>query len=553
MASGPRRRRHHRRRRPAGGLGAGGVAVLALVLVPAAAAGGWSLRPRQCESTWVVQVATVPGFLPVLNATRGRLAQPDRDRRCVAVDARLRRGADLAAEIGRRAGIGLGSDLPDVWIPDSSRWLAPARRSPSGVARLPRRSPSLASSPVVVALPRTMASELGWPRVQPGWRVARGGNGPGLADPSDATAGLLALLAVANADQREPAGAVAALASQVVVPRLPSGSPSAVVGTGGVAAIPTSEQDVVLHNRRAPDAPVAAVYDASLAGALDFPFVRVASGRRDAAPGWAVTALQDALAETPAVDAARKAGLRTAAGDPLPEGAPGALPVRVRAPPPAADGQVRDLLAAWRTLGRRSRALLVLQTSASMRDGAPGTGRSRLALATAAADAVVRSSPPDADLGLWTFSSEPGGRAGHTVQVPVGPLFDRVGDRSRRDALLGALSAVSARAGTGSGINTTVLDGFRMMERGFVYGRLNTVLVVTDGTADPGGTSQATLLRRLREEFDGVAPVRVITVAYGATDGARLIEVSDVTGGRSFSAVTPEQVPDLMREALSEL
>jgi Ca-activated chloride channel family protein len=225
----------------------------------------------------------------------------------------------------------------------------------------------------------------------------------------------------------------------------------------------------------------------------------------------------------------------------------------VRTAAPAPDVRVRDLLAAWRTLGRRSRALLLLQTSASMRTGVPGTGKSRLALATAAADAVVRTRSPDADLGLWTFFSEPDGRAGHSVQVPVGPLFDRVGDRSRRDALLGELSAVSARSGTGSGINATVLDGFRAMERGFVYGRLNTVLVFTDGTPDAGGTSQATLLRRLREEFDGVAPVRVITVAYGATDGSRLIQVSDVTGGRSFSAVTPEQVPDLMREALSEL
>jgi len=119
-------------------------------------------------------------------------------------------GEELAAEIGRRSGTGLGSDLPDVWVPDSSAWLAVARRSSAGTGRLTRVSASVAVTPVVAAMRRAAAMAAGWPATQPDWRVGASRQPAGLADPSDSTATLAALLATGS--NGDPTQAVNALA-----------------------------------------------------------------------------------------------------------------------------------------------------------------------------------------------------------------------------------------------------------------------------------------------------------------------------------------------------
>ncbi|HEX9343070.1 MAG TPA: substrate-binding domain-containing protein, partial [Actinomycetota bacterium] len=62
---------------------------------------------------------------------------------------------------------------PDVWVPPSSTWASllalrlQAGNGAGGVVTDPQGS--VASSPLVVAMPRPMAQALGWPGKQPGW------------------------------------------------------------------------------------------------------------------------------------------------------------------------------------------------------------------------------------------------------------------------------------------------------------------------------------------------------------------------------------------------
>jgi hypothetical protein len=97
-----------------------------------------------------------------------------------------------------------------------------------------------------------------------------------------------------------------------------------------------------------------------------------------------------------------------------------APPPLVSDPPPAAViSQIQHL---WTTtLRKRTRVLLLLDVSGSMKTLIPGTNRSRLDLATQAARHALEHFQPDDDVGVWTFTTR-NGAAVHDVIAPIGPV-----------------------------------------------------------------------------------------------------------------------------------
>ena len=95
-----------------------------------------------------------------------------------------------------------------------------------------------------------------------------------------------------------------------------------------------------------------------------------------------------------------------------------------------------------------------------------------------------------------------------------------------------------------------VLAGFRAAQRDFSYGRLNALVVVSDGrNLDSPSISLPDLLDALRLEFDGVRPVRIMTVAYGAgADAETLRRISSVTGGRSYRALDETDISRVLAQ-----
>ena len=83
------------------------------------------------------------------------------------------------------------SALPDVWVPDSSSWIARAGEAPLEAVG------SMGTSPVVLATSRAAVEKLGWADAPPGWGEALAGDQP-LAVPDLATSaeGIAALGAV---------------------------------------------------------------------------------------------------------------------------------------------------------------------------------------------------------------------------------------------------------------------------------------------------------------------------------------------------------------------
>ena len=110
-------------------------------------------------------------------------------------------------------------------------------------------------------------------------------------------------------------------------------------------------------------------------------------------------------------------------------------------------------------------------------------------------------------MGLWSFTSSRG--RDYDVLVPLGSVSGEVDGTTRRAALSRAVARLRPEVGGGTGLYDTTLAAFRSASESYAYGRLNAVLVITDGqNDDPGSISLTQLLDSLRREYDGVRPVR---------------------------------------------
>jgi len=122
-----------------------------------------------CDHPLTLRVSADPMVSAPLAATA---ADYDRSRttvdgRCVAVQVTATPSATALATFSRPATAKpatvrqTATETPDVWVPESTDWLNLAGANPTAAAIIPRISPAIASSPLVVAMPGPMVSALG--------------------------------------------------------------------------------------------------------------------------------------------------------------------------------------------------------------------------------------------------------------------------------------------------------------------------------------------------------------------------------------------------------
>ncbi len=348
---------------------------------------------------------------------------------------------------------------------------------------------------------------------------------------------------------------------RLAVPLLGDEPAAKLVASGRFDAIPSSEQDVIAVNRDGPEAGrVVAAYDPTVRSSLDFPLTTVVED--EAGPSEVVSraaeVVKAALLDPATQDLLAGAGLRTPDGvltGPYGEGQ-GVVPdAKTGDQLPTAE-TVQDLSAAWSTVGRRSRLLVLVDRSGSMNTLLPNTTDTRAELAQKSMRRAIRSIAPDSDVGLWSFTTGlPSGD--WDVLVPTGPLASSAGPGgvTRRDRLLSAVGRLDPEVSGGTPLYDAVLAAFRNAAANFAYGRLNALVVITDGrNEDARSISLKRLLDALRLQFDGVRPVRIIAIGYGRqADTATLSRITDITGGRTYQALTADEVDKAFGQALADL
>jgi Ca-activated chloride channel family protein len=541
--------------------------------------GSWgayrALTQSLCGQRIHLSVAAAPEIAPAVRETVAKAAGSELRLAdtCVSVDVGASDPADVAAAVAGHHQSSLGglgqangkTRVPDVWIPDSSMWLQRLRSG--GPDWVPDDAPSVARSPVVLAMPEPAARALGWPNKKFTWtdlfprltsdiRLRTG-----VVEPSRDAAGLSGLLALAAtgdltagaAGRPTTVGAMRALATgratlrDELIARFPHSTDVSSVAKS-LSAAPLTEQAVIAYNARQPSVPLAALYVDPAPVPLDYPFAVMPGTSVDkATAAGAVLAL---LAGDAYRNRLAAAGMRgddggIGAGFAAPASAPTLTAPVTALPDPA---HIDTLLATWSALTSPGRMLAVIDVSGSMLQPVPSAGGATREQVTV--DAALRGLTLFDDTwaaGLWIFSSQLDGATDYRQLAPVAPLAEQ------RQQLLGALGDIRPNKDGNTALYDTTLAAYRAVQSGWDPSRVNSVVIMTDGkNDDETGLSLDQLVDELRKAMDPARPIEIIAIGIGNDiNEAELKRITDTTGGGTFTASDPAKIADVFLKAIA--
>jgi hypothetical protein len=553
-----------------------------------------------CRGTVSVRIAAAPEIAPAL----GRMGadwmatRPEIDGGCVELIVTAVRPADEALRLSASAGapIDVGASVSttnspgftsasppassggsvDVWVPDSSAWLDRVEAvDQSAFAPEPR---SIASTPVLLAMPSAVAHMFGWPArpVPMGdlladvFTSAAGGSAApnpvrlGLVDPRTDASSLAMELAltgsVAATDDQLPA-LVAALRAVVV------GGDTATLldhldtlgGSAGANVVAVSEQSANSYLAARPGSNIVAATVEPPMADLDYPYaVRTGVSQAEAD---AAHAFRTRILAVGAAAAFERAGFRavdTVTGPGLPGTATSTGQEGFPIEDPVGVARALTLWAAART-SVRTLALVDLTASMGTRVGRTQT---RAGVMDTAAKQSLALFTPDSAVGVWSFggSAAPGHPAA-TRGTQSAPAYQEVApitplDQAWRGALAQRLDTLKPGVGTQTNLYAALLAAYQYMVATYDPQRLDVLIVFTDNADyQSGAAAREAFTQSIQQLANPSRPVRIVLVGIGTTDlvDANLRGVAQEVGGSYFPLVDPTQIQSIFLKALLQL
>jgi hypothetical protein len=547
------------------------------------AAGGGGCPPLTLNVVAAPQIApAIETIAASFNATH-----PKPGGNCVKVAVQQAEPAAVANSLSGQ-GVITTPAKPDAWIPDSTLWIDQARATTAGAAKVSAMGESVAISPIVLALPATVAAALAKAGKPASWKMlipnalptntASGSTGtvaaPAAAaplqlkvlDPVTNAAGLAGLLAIRTVVGHGQAGLVRFVTVARVTQFVTEPDDAALFGAMFSSAQPTAgvtaEQAVLVHNKTDPKHPAAAVYPSEGSPVLDFPYVATT---QDPAKRLAIAAFARALHNPAGEQAVLALGLRAPDGTAAPGVGP-AVGVSTQAPAPIplpSASVVNSVRTMWASILVGARMLIVLDESPSMGRLVPGTNITRLqAIQELSVEGISLFNKNDV-IGLWTFDTGLADPFNYRVVLPMRPLNQPVplaaggGTATQRQLLLGALAVQRPQVDTVTALYQTIRSAYREVSRGYIPDRFNGVIVDTDGTdfdPRPNPLKLNQLLATLRSEYNPQKPVNVIILGYGhSVDFPAMTKIAAVTGGEAYQANSPAGVETFYLQMLTQL
>jgi Ca-activated chloride channel family protein len=540
------------------------------------------------------------------------------DGKCVAVRVSAQASATTLAALSKQTGpngettqsvqTAPTAATPDVWIPESTSWLELAGTNPAAATIVPRRAPAIASSPLVVAMPTPMATALGpaashltwaelnqdrysttfWSsRGHPDWGPFRFG----FALPSSSAASQQALLTMAAVNGKtEPAAftidsftgdravqlsVLGAERSAAAVPdtsaALLSGlraRDDAGAGLSYLSAAPMLESQLIAYDRgqgaaRPPSTPLTASYPSDGLYLMPVPYAVTNGTANDPDRARAAASFLARVSSVAGRATLNAAGLRSPDGTGVGSATPGADGVPAQLPahraPDVRGGVIDAADTFFAHVHQRGSTLAVFDVSGSMATVVAGTSPSatRLEVAVAGATTGLALFAPEDQVGLWEFSTNLGQGQDYKQLTPVEALDapSRLGLSSHLDDLRQLSQSMRPRADTA--LYETALAAFDAKNAAWTPGRLNQVVLLTDGANDdpghPDGLTLAGLLAAIHQRFNPAKPTRIITIAYGEdADPGPLQQISAATGARSYVSRDPNDILNVFIDAVTQ-
>lgn len=499
-----------------------------------------------------------------------------------------------------------GGPNPDVWSPASSSWAVIVRQRTAAADKpdiipgeKPSDLPSIAQTPLVLAMPKPMAEALGWPKKELGFgdllALSREPSGwgkfghpewgqfrLGKTNPNFSTSGLNATIGSYFAATGVSSDLTAANVADPKTVEYVKGVEQAVVhygdttltflsnlqaaddrgqGLSYISAVTIEEKSVwdynegnpsgdpkTLGDHRKPRVPLVAIYPKEGTLFSDNPYIVlnadwVTEEKKKAAADF-LKYLQEPKQQREFQEAAfrdfqGKAGAKVSQAN-------GMLPdqPKLRLSPPAP--AVLDLVQkSWDSLRKRARVLEVIDVSGSMGESVGREGKTKLELAKEAAIRALSQYAPDDEVGLWTFSSNVQGRpTPYQELVPIGRVKDNLATLRAR------IRGLTPNGGTA--LYATARASVAHVRQSFDPERINAVLFLTDGKNEyPPDTNLDGLLKDLQSEDESVA-VRVFTIGYGDdADLPTLRRIAEASRGAAYDASDPASIDKVFTNVIS--
>lgn len=455
-----------------------------------------------------------------------------------------------------------GADT-DVWLPDSRIW--PQRLMADQTARPGAKlavtvHPSLASSPLVAVTSPARAEKMAEQITTPNYDPLIGARIP---EPVHNAEGLLALLSENAPTATAPSATTTALVakllrfSHLALPSASDGFDQLAADPSHAAPFVATEQAVIAADARHGSAFAAAVYPDDPTAGLDFPVVGLSRPDDDPLLAPAAARFEAMLRASAARARFAAAGLRATDGKPITGAgaAQGVSPDYVPALTGLGSSQTLTMLRLWNAAVADANTLAVIDLSGSMAEPA-GNGQSKVVVASQAAKAAVSFFPDSSSFGLWVFSSDQSATAPWSQLVPLGLLGDPVGpgQPGRRQALLDAVSGMSARVHGGTALYDTMFAAYQQVQQDYDPGKANSVVLLTDGQNDfRGGRTLDELLDALHSAADPQRPVQVIAIGIGsAADGDALARIASATSGKFYLVKNANDISGVFLDAVAQ-
>ncbi|PSK67164.1 hypothetical protein B0E53_00893 [Micromonospora sp. MH33] len=513
--------------------------------------------------------------------------------RCAVVTVHgLTSGAATDALAGDWAVKQPGLPRPQVWLPTSTLWTGQLKlldEAAGHPAQTPGRYPSIANSPLVIAMPQPKGEllqqqgRLGWGEIlglsgRTGWatfgRPEWGRFTFGKVNPYLSTSGLAATIAtyyaainrasdLTESDLADPAvtqfvrriEANVSHYSDDIVDLLKNRAEADLSGAGTAAptdmsAVVTQEELVYQYNEghlsptrgEKPRVPLVAVYPKEGTFNLDHPYVVLPSAspeQRDAAADFLAF-----LQEPPQQRSFSRLGFRDHernASDALITSVRGRGAQDLTYFDPPDPTVVKAILTGWGTLRKKANILVAVDTSGSMK--AKIGDQTRFQVATRAAAKGFGLLNAEDQVALWSFSSE-------TEQRPRSPYSEEV-RLSAFDpkALTNEINNLHVEGGTA--LYATVRAAHRHMLDHYDQSRINAVVVLTDGKNEYNKDNN---LARLLQDvaLDPDRPVKIFCIAFDEqSDFGTLDRIAKASAGKAFDARDPAKIDDAFVKLVS--
>ncbi len=493
------------------------------------------------------------------------------DGKCVVPQVSSLENSDAGSAVRSNPYPGSGTPA-DVWVPDSISSLDVLRSQADNAAVLPKTANPVATSPLVLAAPQQTVTA--WQRDGAGRDLdallnldSEGSAQISVPDPANTGTGLALILAAAGITNHGDAVTGATFnstAARLGLIRL--GSRISTIGDDGVSVldrtasnasadhmVAVSEADLFRYNATHKAHQLQSFNAFGATRAVDYPYAILNSNWVTKEKRAGAEDFQKWLVNPSTQDSLTQFGLRRADGTagglsgPGIDGAHGKLD----------DGPDSDAVlaahSAWALLNTRRSVLSLIDVSASMSAHVPGTTETKLQLARdSAIDALPYFASNDS-IGLAEFSTGIDGTAdNYRSLVSLGLAGQSGANGSRRAALSSAYQALQPQHGTA--LYDSILTAFNEASQKYLPSSVNMLIVLTDGDDANSTISLQTLLNKLRQTQDPAAPVRIITIAYGAdANTTALKQIAAATGGTSFTASDPRKIGTVYISALSAL